>query len=962
MRSSIHRTLALVALLVSPTIFAAAPDSISFNRDIRPILSDACFQCHGPDRVTRKADLRLDLEKEAFADRDGHAAVVRGDLSRSELIARITHPDPEERMPPTDSGRSLTPHQIDLLKRWVEQGATWQAHWSFIPPQRPELPEVKHKDWPANPIDWFILSQLESKGLSPSPPAEKTALLRRVTFDLTGLPPTLAELDAFLADNSPHAYEQVVDRLLSSPRYAERMAAEWLDAARYADSHGYSLDRRRVMWPWRDWVIQAYQQNLPFDQFTLHQLAGDLLPHGTLAQQVATGFNRNHPIQSEGGVINEEYRVETVVDRVETTSAVFLGLTLGCARCHDHKYEPISQKEFYAFYAFFNNVPESAHVGNADKEADKPFINAPSPFMEDQLAAYQREIVALEKQIAIEQPTALCQIEERVWIDDDIPSGAEAVGNGDGAQTFEFVSSPAHPVYSGKRSSIRTSQERGQHLIQNANPGFKVGSNAKLFSYVYLDPVNPPDEIMLQWHDGGGWGHRAYWGENRIPWGKESSPERKSMGPLPQAGRWVRLEVNAEDVGLAPDKTLTGWAFTQFGGTVYWDKAGISSSKPTPAQARLAELKAAESSITKSAPTVMVMAEMNPPRKTFILNRGQYDRPSEVETLPGLPVALGQLPEGLPPNRLALARWLVSPSNPLTARVTVNRFWQMYFGTGIVKTAEDFGAQGERPTHPQLLDWLATEFVRTGWDVKAMQKLIVTSATYQQASKVTAELLERDPHNRWLARGPRFRLPAEMIRDHALATSGLLVEQQGGESVRPYQPPGLWDDVVYSNVPRFVQDHGDKLYRRSLYTYWKRSVPPPSLQAFDAPSREACVLSRSRSNTPLAALVLMNDPTFVEAARKLAERILREGGPTGQTRLDFAFRLVTSRHPRPHEMSLLTQSLAAFREEYRDKPAAAEQLMKVGESPYDDSLNVTDLAAYTAIANALLSSDESITK
>ena len=611
----------------------------------------------------------------------------------------------------------------------------------------------------------------------------------------------------------------MVDRLLASPRHAERVTSEWLDAARYADSHGYSLDRRRVMWPWRDWVIQAYHENLPFDQFLIQQLAGDLLPNPTGDQTVATGFNRNHPIQSEGGVINEEYRVETVVDRVETTAAVFLGLTLGCARCHDHKYDPVSQNEFYQFFAFFNNVPESAHVGNADKRADKPFVNAPSPLVQEQVAAYQQKITELEKQIAAAPPKAAPVTGEQIPTDNAVPTGADASESG---------------------------------------------------------------------------------GDTKIP--------------------------------------------------------------PTPLETKLAELKASQTALIKSFPTVMVMAEMDPARKTFVLTRGQYDQPSTVQVTAGLPAALGRLPEDLPANRLALAQWMVSPLNPLTARVIVNRFWQTYFGVGIVKSPEDFGSQGARPTHPLLLDWLATEFVRVGWDMKAMHKQIVTSATYRQSSDLSPNMLERDPENRLLARGPRFRLPAEMIRDHALAVSGLLVERQGGESVRPYQPAGLWDDVVYSNVPRFVQDHGDKLYRRSLYTYWKRSVPPPAMQAFDAPSREACVLMRSRSNTPLGALVLMNDPTYIEAARHLAQRVLSEGGTDEASRLQYAFRVVTGRSADADELKLLTGALGEFIIDYRGNPQAAEELMQVGESPYDKSLDVVEVAAYTAVANALLSSDESITK
>jgi hypothetical protein len=749
-------------------------EPVRYNRDVRPILSENCFECHGPDAAKRKADLRLD------AGALGQAVVVPGQPEASELFQRITHADPEERMPPVDSSRALTSSDIETLRAWISQGAKWESHWAFNPPRQPTTPPAKNSAWPRGAIDRFILAKLERAGLKPSPAADRETLLRRVAFDLTGLPPSPAEIDAFLADTSPRAYEAVVDRLLASPRYGERMAIDWLDAARYADSHGYSLDRRRVMWPWRDWVIAAFNDNMPFHQFATEQLAGDLLPGATLAQKVATGFNRNHSIQSEGGVINEEYRVETVVDRVETTAAVFLGLTFGCARCHDHKYDPISQREFYEFYALFNNVPETAHVGNSDKQADKPFVKVPSPAQRGQMDRQRSEIAALEKK-------------------------------------------------------------------PEAEPQLKAA--------------------------------------------------RKALDALGQ-----------------------------------------------------------------EVPTAMVMGEKTPPRKTFVLNRGQYDQPGEVEVRAGLPAALGQWPAGAPRNRLGLARWLVSAENPLTARVTVNRLWQMHFGTGIVKSSEDFGAQGEWPSHPALLDWLATEFVRGGWNRKAMHKLIVMSATYRQSSRVTPALLEADPANRLLARGARFRLPAEMIRDHALSAGGLLVGWLGGESVRPYQPPGLWDDVVYENVPRFVQDHGEKLYRRSLYTYWKRSVPPPNMQAFDAPSREVCVLTRAKTNTPLAALVLMNDPTFVEASRKLAGRVLRDGGATAESRLTLLHRLVCGRHPTEHELGLLSGALAELQTSFHAEPAAAKRLLEVGETPRDESLDAAELAAYASLANAVLGTDEAITR
>ena len=954
-----------VTTLLLPLRTSRAADettnSISYDRDIRPILSDNCFHCHGPDAKQRQANLRLDTRAGLLSDLGGYAAVAPGRPDISHLMVRIDHSDAAERMPPVDSGRVLSISQKQLLRRWIQAGAPTETHWAFREPQRPPIPDVRRKAWPTNPIDHFVLRRLEQTNVSPSVAADRATLIRRVTLDLTGLPPTPEEIDAFLADTSEEAYEIVVDRLLASQHYGERMAMQWLDAARYADSHGYSLDRRRVMWPWRDWVIQAYSQNMPFDQFVTEQLAGDLLPAPTVAQQIATGFNRNHPIQSEGGVINEEYRVETVVDRVETTSAVFLGLTMGCGRCHDHKYDPISQREFYRFFALFNNVPESAHVGNSDNQADRPFVTAPSVLRPQQKQHLQRRIAEVQALVRKAQGTA-AQRKERVWIDDEIPPGAQSLGNGGGDQKFTFVSAPQHPVYSGRLASLRTSVGRGQHLVHHASPPLRLGTDAKLFTYVYLQPDNPPKEIMLQFHDHQNWEHRVYWGGNHIPWGTDKTVSRRHAGPLPPVGRWVRLEVNAEDVGLAQGAEITGWAYTQFDGTVYWDKSGVTDITPSPLAAQLLELEKELRALDSLRPASMVMSEMDPARKTFVLNRGQYDQPTDIEVTPGIPAVLGRLSAPGRPNRLSLARWMVAPGNPLTARVAVNRYWQMYFGRGLVETPENFGIQGQRPSHPQLLDWLATEFMRTGWDVKAMQKLIVMSSTYQQSSQTDATRQQQDPGNRLLGRGPRFRLPAEMIRDQALAVSGLLVRQIGGPSVRPYQPPGLWDDVVYENVPRFQQDHGPRLYRRSMYTYWKRSVPPPNLQAFDAPSREACVLTRSRTNTPLSALVLMNDPTFVEAARKLAERVLLPPQHSVKQRLISMFRLTTGRRPTPKELQPIEATWLRFRKDFAQDPKSAQKLLSVGESTYDTTLDPVDLAAYTTVANALLGLDETITK
>ena len=941
----------LILLFTSATVLSDA--DVEYDRDIRSILSDNCFDCHGPDAANRKADLRLDTED--FISE----IVAPGQPDLSDLFLRITDSDDSERMPPLDSGRALSSAEVATLKRWIEQGAPWKKHWSFIPPKRPPLPTLKNGVWSSGAIDQFVLAKLRSAGLQPSPQADKETLLRRVSFDLTGLSPSLVEIDAFIADSSPRAFEKVVDRLLASPRYGERMALNWLDASRYADSHGYSLDRRRVMWPWRDWVIEAFNKNLSYDQFVIEQLAGDLLPEPTLAQKVATGFNRNHSIQSEGGVIDEEYRVETVVDRVETTSAVFLGLTFGCARCHDHKYDPISQEEFYAFYALFNNVPERAHVGNSDKQADQPFLKAPTVLQYEQLATLR----IAEKQLVTKVNGNLSapEMSEKVWIDDNLPEGVDALGNGGGGEAFEFVNSPDHPVYSGNRSHRRSSQGRGQHLIQNAKVGLSIDDNTTLFSYVYLDPNNPPKQIMLQWNDTKSWEHRAYWGEGKIDWGQENTSSRRKIGPLPKTGEWVRLEVGAKKVGLNAGTKITGWAFTQFDGTVYWDRSGIISRQKSKKEKQLDAIRDKLTKIEEQVPTTMVMGEKSPPRKTFVLNRGQYDQPGEVEVNVGLPSALGRWPINFPRNRLGFSKWLVSRDNPLTARVTANRLWQMHFGVGIVKSSEDFGAQGEWPTHPDLLDWLADELIVTNWNLKAMHKQIVMSSTYQQTSRVTPILLEVDPMNRLLARGPRFRLPAEMIRDHALSASGLMVTRIGGESVKPYQPPGLWGEVVFSNVPRFQQDHGEKLYRRSMYTYWKRSVPPPNMQVFDAPSREVCVLKRPSTNTPLAALVLMNDPTFIETSRKLAERVLREP-ETNSIRVDSLYRLICGRKPNPIEHRLLLDALNEMLIDFRADLDSAADLMTVGESDYDRSLDLADLAAFTSLANAVFCTDEAITR
>ena len=945
--------------LMAATAWAAEPAGdhpIVFSRDIRPLLSDNCYACHGPDAANRPSELRFDLRESALAKLEsGPPAIVPGDPAGSQLYQRITSQDDSVRMPPPETGKKLTPAQQDLIKRWIEQGASWGNHWAFEPIRRPPVPQVSGKYPAYNPIDAFIQEKLASAGLEPSPPADKETLIRRVTYDLTGLPPTIAEIDAFLADNSPDAYERLVDRLLKSPHYGEHMARHWLDAARYGDTHGLHLDNERSLWPYRDWVIAAFNNNMPFDQFTIWQLAGDLLENPTLEQRIATGFNRCNVTTSEGGSIAEEFRVRYAVDRVETTGTVWMGLTLGCAACHDHKFDPISQKEFYGLFAYFANLTENPMDGNA--LLPPPIVRMPNEQQQKQLTQLQQLLAEAQQRKKMAGDTAVTEV---AWIDDDLPPGAQPSASGSGG-SWRWIAAEEQPVTCGSKATRRTSEGLGQHFFTGAREPLIIGETDKLFAYVYLDPENPPKQIMLQFNDGS-WEHRAYWGEDRIAWGKNNSPSRRRIGDLPPVGQWVRLEVEPAQVGLKPGTKLNGWAFTQFDGTVLWDKAGLITNS---IEQEIAQLQRQITSLQDSIPATMVMEDSPNKKPTYVLIRGQYDQPDKNQPVePSVPAAFPPLPSDAPPNRLGLARWLVDPSHPLTARVIVNRDWQRYFGTGIVKTSEDFGSQGEWPSHPALLDWLAAEFIESGWNVKHIQKLIVMSATYRQSSRVLPIHLEKDPENRLLARGPRFRLDAEAIRDTALAVSGLLVDRLGGKSVKPYQPPGIWEAVGYtsSNTARFTQDHGEALYRRSMYTFWKRTAPPPTMAIFDAPSREACTVRRSRTNTPMQALALMNDVQFIEAARHLAARVMGEGGSSFDDRLDYAYRLVTGRHVKPHErricLNLYNQSLA----HYRADQEAAQKLITAGESPAATGLDPAEHAAWTVLANLLLNLNETITR
>jgi hypothetical protein len=1029
------RLLAALAL-VGPASLAAAPPKVDFNRQVLPILSDKCFACHGPDAKARKAKLRFDTKEGAFGElRSGDLAIVPGKPEESAMVERVSSKRANFVMPPPAFNKKLKPEEVEILRRWVAEGAGWQQHWAYVVPKRPAVPrgrEAQPSGWPHNAIDNFVLDKLQTAGLKPAPQADKITLIRRVTLDLTGLPPTPEEVDAFLADPSPSAYEKVVDRLLQSPRYGEHRARYWLDAARYGDTHGLHLDNYREIWPFRDYVIKSFNTNKPFDQFVVEQLAGDLLPGATLEQIVATGFNRCHVSTSEGGSIAEEVYVRNVVDEVDTTGTVFLGLTVGCSRCHDHKYDPIKQKDYYSLFAFFNSIAGPALDGNA--ALPPPSVKVAGPEDLKKLERYKARVAAIKKEIAAAvakvkydpaddaKAASAAKRADYVWIADGLPAGAKPEVGGVNA-AWQFVSKAKHPVYHGEKSARLQTKELGQLVMVNASPGLTVGRDDTLFAYVYLDPKDPPKEIMLQWHSSG-WLHRAYWGANTIPWGRDGSTERHRVGELPKAGQWVRLEVPAAKVGIKPGTVVTGWAFTQFGGTAHWDNAGVTTRTPqgntafdtfagwlqaqrstggaalpkplkplarnakrtkaqtkqlrdyfienaytksrdtfAPLHKKLKAVEAEMAQLDKNLPATLVFKEADQPKPAYILKRGEYDQKGEKvgRATPGF---LPPMPKDAPKNRLGFARWLVAPENPLTARVAVNRFWQSVFGTGLVRTADDFGSQGEPPSHPELLDWLAVEFRESGWDVKKLTKLMVMSATYRQSAGLTPEKLAKDGDNRLLSRGPRFRLDAESLRDQALFVGGLLVEHIGGPSVKPPQPAGLWEAVAYtgSNTAKFKQDTGaEKVHRRSLYTFWKRTAPPPQMSIADAPSRESCTVRRERTNTPLQALLLMNEKQYVEAARALAARTMREADAP-DARLAAMFRRVTCRVPDAREMRELQSALRDFRAAYDRDPAGAKKLIAVGATKPDPKLDAGELAAYTMVGNLVLNLDEVLNK
>lgn len=981
--------------------------SVSFNRDVRPILSDRCYTCHGPDSASRKSKLRLDKEESA------RTALKPGDPEHSEIYLRVTSPNKARRMPPAYMGHAaLNPKEIEVLRQWIQDGARFEPHWSLVPPRKAAAPAVNDTAWPHNDIDRWILARLEREGLHPAPPADRATLLRRVSFDLTGLPPTPAEVDAFVSDRAPDAYEKVVDRLLASPRYAERMTIRWLEAARYADSNGYQSDGPRDMWRWRDWVLDAFRQNMPFDQFTIEQLAGDLLPHPTLAQRIATGFHRNHSTSAEGGIVDEEFRVQYVADRAETTSTVWLGLTVGCARCHDHKYDPIRQKDYYQLFAFFNNVPERGFVYNFGNE--EPYIKAPLPDQQAKLDDYAKRIAAAQAHIHALQPAA--EAAEQKWIrraasddEDWTPTdgmalrvfneehfdGKRQTELGNQVAGFNFHDPYTFAAWIKPESPNGAVLSRGEDYLEGTGHYLLLVDGKLRFhaTFRWTDlamRVETEQPIKLnEWqhvavtYDGSMHASHVKIYVNGVPqklkilfdqpiWPLETKQPFRIGG-----GGGLRFTGSIRDVrvynqALTPDEAAAlplQASVSQIAARA--QRTAAESAKLhfcflerhapddfTAARRSLAALEKDQQSYLAKVPTTMVMREMDHPRQAYLLQRGAYDAHGEPVD-PDVPAVLPPLKPEWPRNRLGLARWLVDRGNPLTARVTVNRYWQMFFGVGLVKTVEDFGSQGEWPMHPELLDWLAVEFMDSGWDVQHILKTIVMSAAYQQDSKVSPDLEQRDPENRLLARGPRFRLAPEMIRDQALAVSGLLVEKIGGPSVKPYQPEGLWQEL--QGGKGYEPDKGEGLWRRSLYTYWRRTVPAPSMITFDSPTRETCVVRETRTNTPLQALELMNDVLYLEASRKLAERVLHDQ-PEPKARVDEAFRLVLGRHPKAREDAFLESALNKFSAYYRAHPAEAEKYLAQGQAPRDKALPADSLAAYTAVASLLFNLDETITK
>lgn len=1070
----------------------AAPKSVSFNEEILPILSDRCFSCHGPDSAARKAELRLDREEDAKAPREeGIIPIVPGKPEESAILKRMRSHDPDEVMPPPESKLSVSKNEIQLISDWITQGAVWERHWAFLPPQKSQPQALRDHPWPRNVIDHFILTRLSQENLKPSPPSDRAHLLRRLSFDLTGLAPTIAELDTFLLDNSPQAYSKAVDRLLASPAFGERLAQEWLDVARYGDTDGLFEDHPRTIWAWRDWVVTAFNDNLSYDQFLTWQIAGDLLPDATIPQKVATGFLRNNPTSNEGGLIDEDYRIKYLVDRVNTTSTAFLGLTMECAQCHDHKFDPLTQREYYEFAGFFNSLEGRGNT----KGATAPTLKILSPEKEKRLKEVTERLAALDQELKT-TPDALTQQFEKWLAELDQPVEWH---------TPKIISDSRRAAPEKKpEARFEESKTRGQFIRVALKPGatsfltisevevYSKGTNiaragsAKQSSTGY----NAPAEKAIDGNADGTFGSCSCTNEEKDAWweldlGKEQPidqvlvfnrddccPERlnhvavtilsadrkviaentiveapfrsafvhnpKAPQPTQQAPQSYQLvleaggehkitalQIQSATTGVVPsikseivavkpravkldqaekiklaadtphlltlpepsllkkDEKLRLTIQGELALTVQLttDTTVAERAKLPKERAKRLEhfrkswegfatqrgerdhLNKEKSAIDKSAILTMVAGDQPKIRPTHILMRGEYDKPGE-QVEPAAPGSIMAFSKDLPKNRLGLAQWMTDPANPLTARVVVNRYWQMIFGAGLVTTSEDFGTQGARPSHQALLDFLAVDFIESGWDLKHLLRVMVSSATYRQASHRTPTLAERDPDNRLLARATRQRLPAEFIRDHSLSVSGLLVTKMGGPGVNPYQPSVLFGrNAIGAAGASFKQGGGEDLYRRSLYTYWKRQIPAANLRILGADGRNSCRTRREKTNTPLQALVLLNDPQFVEAARLLGVRIMKEGKKDPRQRIGLAFRLATSREANKVELAILQAEYIDRLREFQDSPQrATAYLAGGGARKADPKLDPAQLAAYAAVCSLILNLDEAMSK
>lgn len=1023
-------------LLFYPSLLSA---SVDFTNDVRPILSEYCFHCHGPDKGTRKAKLRLDIAEGALRDLGGYSAVIPGKPEDSELVFRLHSEDKEELMPPPETGKRLSEQQKKILEEWIQQGAEYEEHWSFLPIANPAIPTKTSKTNSTHPVDRFLAHKLEDKTFAFAKLADKKTLLRRLYFDLLGMPPTLDEANQFLKDNPDNAYNELIERLLSDPRFGERMAVHWLDLVRYSDTIGYHSDNFMEVSAYRDYVIDAFNENMPYDQFVIENLAGDLIPESNQKQKIASGYNRLLQTTQEGGAQAAEYLAIYQADRVRNFGVVWLGATTGCAQCHDHKFDPFSIKDFYSLAAFFADIQEKPIGGRrpnlfiptekqeatlkqfeiAKKESEQKRKNYQSSIQDKEIELIKHLNQELADFSYSEPSSDQVQRKERIFVEDSPPTDADLSGEWKLAD---------HPVFSGSKSIVRSGKGNNQHyFINSKNPHEVFAVEDEFFAYVYLDPENPPKQIMLQFNDGS-WSRRAYWGESLIPYGTENTTSRVKVGSLPELGKWVRLSVTVKKLGLKPKDKINGIAFTQWDGTLYWDKVGVitkidQSQDPTlslkkwisiakkdkslpgniqklsqkaendRSEAEINslqqyyfnfvyqevpkvalkirdklkenknELVALDNAVQKATDAInqhkktfrsMLVSQTGNKRMVRILPRGNWlDQTGEIVE-PAIPEFMGKLEtKDRVANRLDLAKWVVNKENPLPARAFTNRIWKIFFGYGLSRRLEDLGGQGEPPTHPKLLDHLSTQFRNNEWNIKKLIRTIVTSESYKQSSTPSDRLAKADPLNRMYARQSRFRIDAEFVRDTALSVSGLLSPKVGGISVKPYQPAGYWQHLNFP-ARKWQAGKGSDIYRRGLYTFHCRSFTHPAMLAFDAPSREECTAERPRSNIPQQALVMLNDPVFVEAARAFAENLLSHSIEGDEAKINRAFQQALTRRPTPDELKVITSLLSRQRERYQEDEKSALALIKTGQKEYDSSIQSEELAAWTSVTRALL--------